>query len=252
MTTNLLMKKIQAGRNRFDKVTFTGNFDNKLFTDITFNKCIFNECTFSEAYFKGCTFSGCCFLWSVAEKCVFKDCEIIFSRFLKGYFMHTYFGNSLTDVKFLYVSLHSATFEGELAFSSFEHCDTIDIDVTKATEFYVPLHCPSHGEFTAWKRLLGANTIARLKVPAHATRTSATSNKIRVSEAVVEEILTWNKQLRTWYNVDEGRAVHDYKFVYKVGEIVKPDKPFDQNRFEECTSGIHCFLSMDEAIRFVN
>ena len=42
---------------------------------------------------------------------------------------------------------------------------------------------------------------------------------------------------------------HDKDFIYKVGEIVEV-KDFDENRWEECSTGIHFFLTRDEAVRY--
>jgi hypothetical protein len=40
---------------------------------------------------------------------------------------------------------------------------------------------------------------------------------------------------------------HDAGFTYEVGAIVRPVKPFDDNWQEECTSGIHFFITREEA-----
>ena len=46
---------------------------------------------------------------------------------------------------------------------------------------------------------------------------------------------------------EEGRSKHDYTFVYRVGETVEPREPFDPNRWNECASGIHFFITREEA-----
>jgi hypothetical protein len=38
--------------------------------------------------------------------------------------------------------------------------------------------------------------------------------------------------------------------TYKVGEMVFPDS-FDENRWNECSHGIHFFINKDEAIDYV-
>ena len=37
--------------------------------------------------------------------------------------------------------------------------------------------------------------------------------------------------------------------IYKVGEIVRPDY-WDDNRWNECSHGIHFFITRDEAVRY--
>ena len=52
---------------------------------------------------------------------------------------------------------------------------------------------------------------------------------------------------------DDGmRAIssnYDEDFVYRVGEIVRVDN-FDDNRWRECSRGIHFFITRDEAVRY--
>nr|DAE41777.1 MAG TPA: hypothetical protein [Caudoviricetes sp.] len=41
----------------------------------------------------------------------------------------------------------------------------------------------------------------------------------------------------------------DSKFIYKVGEIVTVDD-FDDNRWNECSTGIHFFINRQEAVNY--
>jgi hypothetical protein len=43
-----------------------------------------------------------------------------------------------------------------------------------------------------------------------------------------------------------GRSTHDSSFIYKVGETVRPDS-FDPRPQEECSHGIHAFITREEA-----
>lgn len=45
------------------------------------------------------------------------------------------------------------------------------------------------------------------------------------------------------------RSSHDPKFEYKIGEWVVPDS-FDDNRFDECSNGIHFFMRKEEAEKY--
>jgi len=95
---------------------------------------------------------------------------------------------------------------------------------------------PENGEFIAYKKLQN-NVIATLVVPADAKRVNGTSNKCRVSEAFVKE-LSGNNEV--------AYGIHDKKFEYRVGTIVRPDS-FNDDIREVCTNGIHCFLTRKEA-----
>ena len=46
-----------------------------------------------------------------------------------------------------------------------------------------------------------------------------------------------------------GYSNHDGNFQYKLGEFVFPND-FDDNRWEECSSGIHFFITLQEAIDY--
>ena len=103
---------------------------------------------------------------------------------------------------------------------------------------------PATGEYVAWKT--AGNNIIKLRIPASAQRSSATTRKCRASKAKVLGIYTLkgkpSKRTRVYSDYDE-------KFAYKVGETVSvPD--FDPNRWVDCAPGIHHFLTMEEAIEW--
>ena len=102
--------------------------------------------------------------------------------------------------------------------------------------------CPE-GSFIAWKKLEG-NVIAKLLIPGHAKRSNATASKCRTSEAQVLQIL--KKENDEWVEIEKGISRYDSKFVYEVGKTVKVDN-FDENRWNECSAGIHFFIDRRNA-----
>jgi hypothetical protein len=102
------------------------------------------------------------------------------------------------------------------------------------------LACPETGEFTAYKKCrYGA--IVTLLIPSDAKRSSATSRKCRASKAIVISIDNGSSDI-----FRSVSSQHDLKFIYRVGETVEvPD--FDENRWNECSSGIHFFITRREA-----
>ena len=104
--------------------------------------------------------------------------------------------------------------------------------------------CPEEGSFTAFKKLADGK-IAKLLIPEHAKRSSATTRKCRCSEAYVVEIKDLNGN-----SADIGYSKHRFekgeKTVYTVGETVYPDS-FDEDRWNECSNGIHFFMTRREA-----
>ena len=104
--------------------------------------------------------------------------------------------------------------------------------------------CPTEGSFIAWKKAQGK--IVKLEVTEDAKRSSATTLKSRCSEAKVLDIQEIDGSSS---GLSEIASNHDSSFIYKVGEIVEvPD--FDENRWNECSTGIHFFIDRDMAVRY--
>lgn len=104
--------------------------------------------------------------------------------------------------------------------------------------------CPEEGSFIAFKKLAD-DKIAKLLIPEHAKRSSGTTRKCRCSEAYVVEIKYKNgHSADIGYSRYEGKNVE--KTVYTVGETVYPDG-FDDDRWNECSNGIHFFMTREEA-----
>jgi hypothetical protein len=109
---------------------------------------------------------------------------------------------------------------------------------------FIPLACPSDGAFIGWKKVHGK--LVKLEIPEDAQRCSCTSQKCRCSKAKVLAITDYdgsnpiNEILNTRQSVD---------LLYKVGEMVYPDS-FDENRWNECSHGIHFFINKQDAINY--
>ena len=109
---------------------------------------------------------------------------------------------------------------------------------------YIPFACPSEGAFVAWKKVDG-KYLVKLQIPEDARRSSATTRKCRCDKAMVLDItsLDGNK------HYDEVTNNNYKETVYKVGEMVYPDS-FDENRWNECSNGIHFFINKEDAINY--
>ena len=109
-------------------------------------------------------------------------------------------------------------------------------------KFY-PIACPETGAFTAWKKCAN-NTVVKLKVLEDAKRSSAYSRKCRCSAA---RVLAIENIDGTPYKENSVSSQRDSTFIYTVGEIVKVDD-FDEDRRNECSTGIHFFITRQEAV----
>ena len=110
---------------------------------------------------------------------------------------------------------------------------------------FIPLACPEKGEFVAFKKCNGY--IVELLIPADAKRCSATTRKCRASYAKVLSITTLSGEpVKTDSVTNTGYSPN---IVYKVGEFVYPDD-FDDDRWNECSHGIHFFINRQEAVEY--
>ena len=105
------------------------------------------------------------------------------------------------------------------------------------------LACPEKGSFIAYKKANGC--IIKLLILEDSKRSSATTVKCRCDKAKVLDI----ENIDTGEKVEEVYSDYDPKFIYKVGEIVSVDN-FDNNRWNECSTGIHFFMNRENAINY--
>ena len=116
--------------------------------------------------------------------------------------------------------------------------------INKNTKINLPISCPDTGVFTAWKKARGY--IIQLEIPAEAKRLSATTRKCRCNMAKVVAIQNIDG---TDSGLCEVRSGYDHNFVYKVGQTVTVGC-FDDNRWNECSTGIHFFITRQEAVEY--
>jgi len=109
---------------------------------------------------------------------------------------------------------------------------------------FIPYACPDFGIFIGFKKASGK--IVVLEIPEDAKRLSATGRKCRCDKAKVLEIQNVDGSKA---DVIEVESSYDSNFVYKVGEIVSVDN-FCEDRWNECSSGIHFFINRQEAVNY--
>lgn len=83
-------------------------------------------------------------------------------------------------------------------------------------------------------------------IPEYAKRLSATSRKCRCDKAKVLEIQNLDGTIA---DVTKVGSDYDETFVYEVGKIVSVDD-FDEDRWNECSTGIHFFVNRQEAVNW--
>ena len=193
------------------------NFTRAIMDNFTFEECIFRECDFSKCDMKNITFKGCSFY-----DCDFRNAE------LPPFF-------------------HPNTMEG---------CVNVP---------YMPMACPEEGEFIGYKiasserRLSNfqslirpyynigpANVLVTLKIPADARRSSAGGRKCRCDKAKVIGLEFFGKGFE---DANVAYSKFDDRFEYRVGEEISVPF-FNENRWNECSTGIHFFINRKEALQY--
>ena len=89
--------------------------------------------------------------------------------------------------------------------------------------------------------------IVKLLIPSDAQRSNATGRKCRASKARVLDLQ--DKQGNSLPPDTTAYSGHDTDFTYKQGETVHVED-FDTNRWNECTPGIHFFITRIEAVEY--
>jgi hypothetical protein len=91
------------------------------------------------------------------------------------------------------------------------------------------------GDLIGWKKCY-SGVVVKLKIPAAAKRSHAFGRKCRAEFVEVLEVI----------GAEVGISNHNNSTVYRVGETVRPDS-FDENWQDECSNGIHFFITREEA-----
>ena len=161
---------------------------------------------------------------------------------------------NLSNTNLYHVNFYDANLEqANLSYSFIHNTDFRNAKLLKANLEYVfanedtigfYMACPEEGVFIGYKK--ANDKIVVLEITSDARRSSATSPRCRCSKAKVLRIeemdgsISKVKSISSDYNKD---------FIYEVGKTVEvPD--FDENRWNECSTGIHFFMNKNLAKDF--
>ena len=133
---------------------------------------------------------------------------------------------------------------GSRAYLSGAYLSGAKIETSLLNKFY-PICCPESGSFIGWKKARG-NLIVKLMICEDAKRSSAFTRKCRCSKAKVIAIENIDG---TEASVSEIASGRDRNFIYKIGETVSVSD-FDEDRRNECSTGIHFFITRQEAVDY--
>ena len=161
---------------------------------------------------------------------------------------------NLRGANLRYANLSRANLRGanlrdaDLRNANLDGANLRDADLRDAKNIpYIPLECPSEGSFIGWKKI--NKILIKLEIPEDARRSSATTKKCRCDKAKVLGFYDINS---TELNID--KIINNYNYNYNTCEYIKsemvyPDS-FDENRWNECSHGIHFFINKQDAINY--
>lgn len=128
-----------------------------------------------------------------------------------------------------------------LAYTNLKSADLINAEHAP----FIPYSCPETGSFIGYKK--ASNYIVELEILADSRRCSATGRKCRCDKARVLSIQNIDKNEPC--NLKEVASDYNKNFIYKVGEIVE-EPNFNEDRWSECSPGIHFFINRQEAVEY--
>lgn len=194
-----------------------------------------NNVDFSLSVFRNVCFDHADLSHSAIVNALFDSCT-----FRETNFRHA----NMKGAALRYDDLSGADICGANLFSAvLEHANLEGIRSDEETRFF-RLYCPETGPFLGYKKCFN-NRLVQLLIPADAKRTSATLNSCRCSKAKVLTIKSFDYS----EEFDEAWSLVDENFIYRKGQWVEvPD--FNEDRWMDSTTGIHFWLTREEALAY--
>ena len=147
-------------------------------------------------------------------------------------------GANLSGANLIGANLSDAYLRG----ANLSDADLRDADLSDAKGAELPIaqtRILPDGDLIGWKKCKGS-VIVKLRIPETAKRSHAFGRKCRAEYADVLEVI----------GADFGISGHDGKTEYRAGSRIMPDR-FCENWQNECSNGIHFFITRLEAENYV-
>ena len=129
-----------------------------------------------------------------------------------------------------------------LTYADLRGANLSEVNYNHLTSF-LSLQCPEEGSFIGYKK--SGNKIVKLRIEEDSKRSSATSRKCRASKVTVLSITS----IDGTEEFQKAENTGNYEFTYEVGKTYEIDD-FDEDRWNECSTGIHFFITREEAVKY--
>lgn len=210
----------------------------------------FQQCDFSGQKLDGLDLSNCDFSQSLFPNASLKNVNVSHSSLqnarLDGCSLR---GSNLTDADLRSMSCRGSDLSNcdcrgaNFYHSVLERANLKGIKTDEKTKWF-RMYCPAKGPLVGFKKCFN-DRIVQLLIPADAKRCSATEPACRCNKAKVLKISNFDETEQ----YDEAWSLADPNFVYRRGQWVTV-KNFKDDRWYESTTGIHFWLTRDEAIAY--
>ena len=211
------------------------SLSNKIFENMDLTNYDLSNINFSNSNFININFSNVNFENSDLENTLLDECNFINANLqntnLKGASLRR---SNLRGANIRGANLYAAILENAL----------LDNIVSDEKTLHFSLHCPKSGAFIGYKKCVN-DLIVKLLIPSDALRVSSTLRCCRCSRAKVLEISNFNRS--EFYN--EAWSLVDNDFCYKLGKWVEVEN-FNKDRWFDSTTGIHFWMTRDEAKKY--
>ena len=201
---------------------------------------LYNPDSGKRANFSGKNLSGVFFPKVNMSKVLFMGANL-YKSCLSGVVLNesNFTGAHLAEADLSYSFLKSATFkDANLKGANFHNAYLLNTNLTDARYNHntIGIHPAPEGDLIGWGKKSGV--IVKLLIPAKAKRSCSTGRKYRAEYAECVEVYNGNKIVKVYNRYNNT--------VYKEGYTVISHF-WDNNRWNECTGGIHFFLTRQEA-----
>lgn len=249
--SNCYLKNVNFNYANLEGAIFNGAF----LHNATFEEGALIDTSFDGAYLQGAKFFKTEVSDASFENAILRNADMRYAYMPDCYFTNADLngadlsGADFSGSCFNCASLDNVTFcHTNLAGIEIEDCTFNNADdQNNELDVAIPMACPRTGDFIGWKavRQDDHDFIVKLQIPIDAKRSSAFSNKCRAQFVKTLDIICLDADICTDSVVN--KAIKDT--IYRKGELTFPDS-WDECRWNECSNGIHFFMTIDEACAY--
>jgi uncharacterized protein YjbI with pentapeptide repeats len=161
-------------------------------------------------------------------------------------------GANLSDVYLSRADLSGANLSGaNLSRADLSGANLSDVIISEST-FGLTINCPEIGAFVGFKKVRHESVIVVLEILENSKRSSATTYKCRASHVKVIRIENYDGTISDKIGVlsdFSNENPYSEQIYYEIGkEIIIHN--FDENRWNECSTGIHFFINRQMALNY--